>query len=118
MSQTNSIRPSEIAEALNISRADIEVEYGTTGGNVMCIVATVADARDLDTEAQITIGLAGDSLGWSDYYGERFGEWEGLLDDTLDFWDWQEDKPLEDGAIIIAQIAIMLHTELPPKEEK
>ncbi len=109
------IRPTDIAAALNISRPDLEIAFGSTGGNVMCIVAEIADARDLDTEAQITIGLAGDSLGWSDYYGERFGEWDGLLNSEEDFWDWQGDRLLEDGAIIIARIAVMLHQELPPK---
>ncbi len=108
------IRPSDIAAALNIARPDLEVAFGTTGGNVMCIVAEIADARDLDTEQQITIGTAGDYLGWSDYYGERFGEWPGLIDTLEDDNAWQADQPLEDGAIILAQIAIMLHEELPP----
>lgn len=112
----NGITPSEIAEALNISRPDLEVAYGTTGGNVMCITAAIIDALGQATEASITIGTAGDYLGWSDYHGERFGEWPGLLDNLEDDKAWQANEPLEDGAIIIARIAVMLFEELPPSE--
>ncbi len=108
------IRPSDIAAALNISRPDLEIAYGTTGGNVMCIVAQVTDSLGQPLEARITIGTAGDHLGWSDYFGERFGDWPGLIDNTEDDLAWYADDPLEDGAVILARISVMLFEELPP----
>lgn len=110
------IRPSDIAAALNISRPDLEVAYGTTGGNVMCIVATVFAKAEAADEQQITIGTAGDYLGWSDWTGERFGGFPGLVDDTEEDHAWYHDEPLEDGAVILARISVMLHEELPPSE--
>lgn len=110
------IRPSDIAAALNISRPDLEVAYGSTGGNVMGIVATVFEKAEAADEQQITIGTAGDHLGWSDWTGERFGGWPGLVDDTEEDHAWYNDEPLEDGAVIIARISVMLLEELPPSE--
>jgi hypothetical protein len=113
---TTGLTPTEIAEALNISRPDLEVDYRSTGGNVMCITAEITDALGQPMEASITIGTAGDYLGWSDWTGGRFGGWPGLIDNTEEDHAWYNDEPLEDGAIILARIAVMLLEELPPSE--
>lgn len=62
-----------------LKEAGIEARYEHTGGNVWCIL--VRDPRGLtypgqpDVPADVYFGTAGGTWGWSDEFGQEYGDW-------------------------------------------
>jgi len=75
-----------VAEIIDTAKANVgdphwKIEYWNTGGGCMCIVADhpalpICEGGGEDETDLVYVGDASGEIGWSNYYGDRFGDFD------------------------------------------